>query len=77
MQNLLIDAGRTRVDFEVAINGDANAEPDETFQVVLGNVRGAVPGQAAGTGTIVNDDGPSLRSAGQAAWRSLQRARKR
>lgn len=77
VQNLLIDAGRTRVDFEVAINGDASAEPDENFQVVAANVRGALVGQAAGTGTVVNDDGASLRAAGQSAWRALHKARQR
>lgn len=41
----------------VTVNGDATYEPDETLTVTLSNVSAnAMPGVAAATGTIYNDD---------------------
>jgi serine protease len=51
-----LDAGRTRVVFEVGINGDTSSETNETFNVTISNVSGAVLGDGAAVGTIVNDD---------------------
>jgi hypothetical protein len=42
----------------VIVNGDALAEPDETFTVRLTNPVNATISNAIGTGTITNDDGP-------------------
>ena len=65
----LLDAGRTRWLFEVAINGDATPEPDETFNVTISNVTGASLVDGSALGTIVNDDAAPLqgkvRAAGQ------------
>lgn len=52
----VIDAGRTQAVFEVAVTGDANVEPDETFNVSISNVSGATLGDGAAVGTIQNDD---------------------
>ncbi len=52
----VLDAGRTQQWFEVQVNGDASAEPDETFVVTLSNVTGATLVDGTGTGTIVSDD---------------------
>lgn len=51
-----IAAGATSYTFAVTINGDTNAEPDETFRVALSNVVGAQVADGEGTGTILNDD---------------------
>ncbi|HKI03810.1 MAG TPA: ExeM/NucH family extracellular endonuclease [Thermoanaerobaculia bacterium] len=42
--------------FEVQVNGDATAEPDETFVVDVTNVTNAVLEDGQGKGTIVNED---------------------
>lgn len=62
-----LDAGRTRLVFEVQINGDAVAEANETFNVTISNVSGATLADGAGIGTIVNDDGAALVSGGATA----------
>ena len=41
----------------VLVNGDATAEPNETFVVTLSRPTNAVIAGATGTGTIFNDDG--------------------
>lgn len=53
-----IPAGATSYAFAVAIDGDASAEPDETFEVNLSNVagKGVTTTAAQATGTILNDD---------------------
>ena len=51
-----IAAGQTSYTFDVTINGDTNAEPDETFRVLLSNVTGAQVADGEGLGTILNDD---------------------
>jgi|GEM_PF-4378071 len=55
----IIDAGRTTVTFEVAVLGDNNVEPDETFSVSLSSVVGATIADGSAVGTIVNDDAPA------------------
>ena len=52
-----MDAGRTTQLFEVDVNGDVAVEANETFNVTLANISGAVPGDLAAVGTIGNDDG--------------------
>ena len=44
----------------VAVVGDTQVEPDETFRVDLASPSGATLGDASATGTIVDDDAPSL-----------------
>lgn len=56
-----LDAGRTRQLFEVAINGDATTELDETFIVTISNASGAVLADGSAVGTIVNDDTAAKR----------------
>lgn len=58
----IFDPGRTRVLFEVAVQGDALAEPIETFSVTLTNVAGASLLDGVATGSIENDDGPAANS---------------
>ena len=57
---LTIPAGQLSRTFSVTLNGDAVVEPDETFTVGLTNASGADVVDAQGTGTISNDDGPTL-----------------
>ena len=49
-------AGVTRREVAVSVVGDAGAEPDETFGVILASPVGATLAAATATGTIVNDD---------------------
>jgi urease beta subunit len=52
-------AGETAKTVTVQVNGDTAVEPDETFNVNLANASGnATITDAAGVGTIVNDDQP-------------------
>jgi hypothetical protein len=55
-QARLMDPGRTRLWFEVQVNGDAAIEPDESFSVQVGSVVGAILADGNATGLIVNDD---------------------
>jgi hypothetical protein len=55
-----LDAGRTRLLFEVPVIGDATAEANETFNVNISNVSGATLADGSAVGTIVNDDGAAL-----------------
>jgi Ca2+-binding RTX toxin-like protein len=50
-------AGQTSATAEVLMNGDTDAEPDETFTVTLANPSGATISEGSATGTIQNDDG--------------------
>ena len=63
----VLDAGRTRQVFEVQVNGDATAEPDESFSVTLSNVSGATLADGTATGTIVSDDQATVASPASAA----------
>jgi uncharacterized repeat protein (TIGR01451 family) len=56
----LIPAGQQSYTFDVVVNGDVAAEPDETFLVNLTNVSGATLADGQGVGTIQNDDPPAL-----------------
>ena len=58
----LIPEGSTSYTFPVTVNGDTTIEQTETFSVNVTNVTGALvaAGQGTGTGTILNDDFPSL-----------------
>lgn len=56
----IIPAGQQTYTFSVAVNGDTNVEPDETFFVNVTNVFGANLIDGQGTGTIQNDDQPAL-----------------
>ena len=54
---LTFAAGETAKTVTVQVNGDTNAEPNETFNVNLANATGnATIADAQGVGTIVNDD---------------------
>jgi hypothetical protein len=53
-------AADTTKQITVLVNGDTTFEPDETFSVHLSNASGATISDADGTGTIVNDDSPSI-----------------
>ena len=58
---LTFSPGQTSKNLSVTVNGDAKAEADESFLVVLSNPTKATLGDAQGSGTITNDDtGPSL-----------------
>ncbi|MBR0346643.1 MAG: ExeM/NucH family extracellular endonuclease, partial [Rudaea sp.] len=58
--SLTIPAGATSTTFDVAVNGDTQVEPDETFFVNITNVGGATVADAQGQGTILNDDGATI-----------------
>jgi len=55
-----IPAGMTSKTFDVTINGDTAAEPDETFQVKLSSSVGATVRTGIATGQITDDDRISL-----------------
>jgi len=57
---LIIAAGDTTSTITVIINADTTSEADETFGITLSNPRGATLGAASTTGTISNDDLPTL-----------------
>lgn len=57
VQGKYLDAGRSSQVFEVAINGDATVEANESFTVTISNVIGATLGDGSAVGTISNDDG--------------------
>jgi uncharacterized repeat protein (TIGR01451 family)/CSLREA domain-containing protein len=50
----------TTMQITVLVNGDTNFEPNETFKVHLSGAINATIASADGTGTITNDDGPSI-----------------
>ncbi|HEY0232165.1 MAG TPA: Calx-beta domain-containing protein, partial [Dokdonella sp.] len=56
-----IPAGSSTYTFDVVVNGDTTAEPNEVFSVVVGNVSGAGVVRGTAIGTIVNDDFQSLK----------------
>ncbi|HEX8143239.1 MAG TPA: Calx-beta domain-containing protein [Pyrinomonadaceae bacterium] len=60
LTNQVIPAGQQTYTFTVTVNGDTAIEPDETFFVNVTNVAGATVTDAQATGTIQNDDLPSL-----------------
>jgi serine protease len=56
LTGLSIPAGTLSKAFQVSVNGDTLAEPDETFNVALSNVTGATVADGSAVGTIINDD---------------------
>jgi hypothetical protein len=54
---LTFNPGVTTQTLAVSVMGDTTVEPNETFFVNLSGATNAVIATAAGTGTIVNDDG--------------------
>ena len=57
-------AGSRREVIEVATIEDQEGEADETFRVELSGASGAILGDGAGTGTIIDDDGGRGDAAG-------------
>jgi hypothetical protein len=55
-----IAAGATTRDIAVTVNGDTATEANETFTLTLGNPSGATLADGSATGTITNDDTPTL-----------------
>jgi hypothetical protein len=55
-----IPAGQLAKTFAVTINGDAAVEANETLAANVGAATGATILDGQGTGTILNDDGPTL-----------------
>ena len=55
-----IPASSSSFRLDVSVNGDTNFEIDETFLVNVTHVVGATVSVGQGTGTILNDDPPSL-----------------
>ena len=56
--SLRFDTGENSKTITVTVTGDDADEPNETFTVTLSNAPGATLGDATGTGTITDDDGP-------------------
>jgi hypothetical protein len=50
--------GDTHATVDVTVNGDATAEPDETFTVDLSSPTNGTIAAGSGLGTILDDDGP-------------------
>jgi predicted extracellular nuclease len=64
-QNLtgqIIPAGSSTYTFNVAVNGDTAGELTETFFVNITNVVNAIPLDAQGLGTILNDDATPIHT---------------
>jgi len=57
---LTIPAGQSTASISVPLCNDAAFEPNETFRVRLSNAVNATIQTALGTGTILNDDNPSV-----------------
>lgn len=55
-----IATGSQTYDFVVTVNGDLDIEPNENFFVNVTNVSGATVVDGQGSGTIQNDDSPTL-----------------
>jgi CSLREA domain-containing protein len=65
---LIFNPGETEKTFSVAVVGDTSVEPDETFFLDIQNANNATISQSRGTGTIINDDGPTLIQFDSAAY---------
>ena len=57
---LTFTAGTTSQTFNVSVTGDTTVEANETVVVTLSNATNATISTATGTGTITNDDGPTI-----------------
>lgn len=53
---LTIPAGQLLKTFDVTINGDTKYEPNETFNLTIGNAQGVTVYDSTGIGTIQDDD---------------------
>ncbi|HEX5151042.1 MAG TPA: Calx-beta domain-containing protein [Parafilimonas sp.] len=58
---VIFAAGVKRQKIIITVNKDKIAEPDETFNVVLSNPVNAVIVDGSATGTIINDDGSTVK----------------
>ncbi len=52
--------GQIQKSYNVTVNGDVTAEPNETFFVNVTSITGATPSSRQATGTIQNDDGVAI-----------------
>lgn len=72
---LTFAAGETIRSIPIAVVGDTQVEPDETFRVDLSSPVGATVSVASGAGTIVDDDAPALArrelAHGSSQWEDL------
>ena len=59
-KQIVIEAGKTSKTIAVPIFGDTLSEADETFTLTLSQSFAAALGVSSATGTIVNDDTPSI-----------------
>jgi hypothetical protein len=59
-----IAAGSTTATVGIVVNGDIQAESNETFGIALSTPANATIGDGSGTGTITDDDASSVVSAG-------------
>lgn len=59
-----IAAGASTASIAVTVLGDRLREADESFRVVLTDISGAVVGDGEASGTILNDDRPTVLAAG-------------
>lgn len=57
-----IPAGSSTYTFNVNVNGDTMGEQNETFFVNITNVTNAIPVDAQGLGTIINDDATPIHA---------------
>ncbi len=58
--SVAITAGETVRTITIDVNGDLNLEPDETLTVMLSDPVNTILARATATGTILDDDTPSL-----------------
>jgi hypothetical protein len=65
---LVFAPGETSKTVTIQVNGDTQVEPNEFFVVNLPGSTNALISKAQGTGTIVDDDGPSAVSFSSAAY---------
>lgn len=65
--SIIIPAGETSRTFTVNAVGDTRGEPDETFNVALTyTINGVIGSPSTATGTIVNDDNPTITASAEA-----------
>lgn len=60
---LTFDPLETTKTITIAVSGDTTAEPNETFAVSLSGASNAIVADSSGTGTIVDDDTPTITAA--------------
>lgn len=72
--NKFMDAGRTMQAFDVVINGDTTVEPNESFNVTISNVTGAILADGHAVAIISNDDGAAAPGPGTSSAQGLSSA---